>query len=99
MADSRATTTYDTGTPDRRRLAAAFPLLLLMALSGCSTSQQASAGKEPFFFIQIADPQIPWGPAELWDKAITEANRLEPDLVVVCGDLTHPVADKEQTRA
>ena len=51
------------------------------------------AGGEPFFFLQIADPQLFWGPLELWKTAIRHANRLKPDFVVVCGDLLHRAAD------
>ncbi|MFP6593847.1 MAG: metallophosphoesterase [Dehalococcoidia bacterium] len=55
---------------------------------------------EPFFFIQLSDPQLGLmadkGQEEgiapevaLFEAAIAEANRLLPDFVVVTGDLSH----------
>lgn len=79
------------------RKLATFVLLSACCLAGYA-GQQAATQPERFFFILMADPQIPWGPRELWEKAIAEANRLKPAFVVVCGDLTHPTGDAEQTR-
>ena len=42
---------------------------------------------ERYFFIQMADPQLFWGPVKFWQTAIDHANRLRPAFVVVCGDL------------
>ena len=58
---------------------------------------------EPFFFIQLSDPQlgvmVAAGRIEpelgigrevaLFESAIAEANRLKPDFVMVTGDLSH----------
>jgi 3',5'-cyclic AMP phosphodiesterase CpdA len=58
---------------------------------------------EPFFFIQLSDPQLGVmvaagriepelgiGPeVALFESAIAEANRLKPDFVMVTGDLSH----------
>ncbi len=52
---------------------------------GKSGSDEMAA--KPFFFIQMADPQLFWGSQELWATAIGHANRLKPAFVVVCGDL------------
>ena len=48
---------------------------------------EAPARGKPFFFLQMADPQLFWGPKEQWATAIKHANRLKPAFVVVCGDL------------
>jgi len=42
---------------------------------------------EPYFFIQMADPQLYWGSVASWKQAISRANALKPVFVVVCGDL------------
>ena len=75
-----------------------MPLALaIFCAAGCA-QPQAAPTDESFFFIQMADPQLPWGPAELWEKAVGEANRLRPAFVVVTGDLTHPTGDTKMTK-
>jgi predicted MPP superfamily phosphohydrolase len=41
----------------------------------------------PYFFIQMADPQLYWGSVKSWKQAIACANNLKPAFVVVTGDL------------
>ncbi len=57
---------------------------------------------EPYFFIQIADPQFGFftnnkdgfeKETMLFEKAVMEINRLKPDFVVVCGDMVHKQGD------
>lgn len=77
----------------------AFLLLLLFLYSA-----NLSAQNKPFFFIQITDPQF--GMIEnnkgfgkettLYEKAVTEINRLKPDFVVVTGDLVNNQNDTSQ---
>ena len=55
----------------------------------------------PFFFIVMADPQIGWNQdgynsEELFGEAINEANRLQPDFVVMCGDLIQSSGSNDQ---
>jgi len=54
---------------------------------------------EPYFFIQIADPQLFWGPLVEWERAIEQVNRLKPAFVVVCGDLIQNPGSREQAQA
>jgi len=49
--------------------------------------QASDTADEPFFFIQMADPQLFWGSQKSWATAVTHANRLKPAFVAVCGDL------------
>jgi 3',5'-cyclic AMP phosphodiesterase CpdA len=46
---------------------------------------------ESFFFIQMADTQLAFGDyarnIRNYERAIQHANRLEPDFVIICGDL------------
>ncbi len=58
----------------------------LAALAG-RTCLARAAEPEDFFFIVIADPQLFWGSAADWQKAIDHVNRLKPAFAVVCGDL------------
>ena len=79
------------------------------ALPGAILAADA-AGKRggSFFFLQMADPQLFWGPTALWEKAIDHANRLKPAFVVVCGDLLNrdgnpaklePEKDRQRAKA
>ena len=60
-----------------------------------------AAWERPFFFIVMADPQIGWNQdgynsEELFGEAINEANRLQPDFVVMCGDLIQSSGSNDQ---
>ncbi len=59
------------------------------ALTGHARAKGKAPGAvdTPFFFIQMADPQLFWGSQESWATAIRHANRLKPAFVAVCGDL------------
>lgn len=85
----------------RRDLVAAVLVgtVLLLAWRAAPASQD-----EPFFFIQMADPQFGMfsentGFAEetaLYERAIAIANRLHPAFVVVCGDLVNQPGNAAQ---
>lgn len=62
---------------------------------------EANAEGDPseFFFLVAADPQLFWGPVELWQETIDHANRLKPAFLVVCGDLIQEPGTEEQARA
>jgi len=87
----------------------ALAILSLSCLSGCSLFSGTSGADrvsvpEPFFFIQMADPQFGFFSKNkefqretvLYEKAISEANRLKPDFVVVTGDLINLPGSREQ---
>ena len=79
-------------------------LVMSFTVLGCfnEKSQENSSiqlKNEPFFFIQIADPQIFWGPHAEWEKAISHINRLKPAFVVVCGDLVEHPGNQEEIDA
>jgi len=62
-----------------------------------ATAQEGDAGKTPFFFIQMADPQLGMvsknhrlePESGRFIRAIAAANRLRPAFVVICGDLVN----------
>lgn len=60
-----------------------------VAIAGVSLAGKAPAvdPSKPYFFIQMADPQLYWGSVASWKKAISLANALKPAFVAVCGDL------------
>jgi 3',5'-cyclic AMP phosphodiesterase CpdA len=69
------------------------------------TTGLASAWERPFFFIVMADPQIEWNAEqngvfynseELFARAVEEANLLQPDFVVMCGDLIQSAGSNNQ---
>ena len=89
-----------TGKLDRRRfLAGAVTAPWLVPLRSGQARAQDANRRFRFFFIVAADPQLFWGPVELWEEAIEHANRLKPALVVVCGDLIQEPGNEEQARA
>jgi 3',5'-cyclic AMP phosphodiesterase CpdA len=65
---------------------------------------QAQKRNQPFFFIQMSDTQFGFYSDNQdfsretvnFEKAIAQANRLKPAFVIVTGDLTHKVGDKNQ---
>jgi len=88
-----------------------FSLMLLfsgaaMLFAGCHGAQPANTDlpTEPYFFIQLADPQFGLytrnqdfiRETELYQQAINHVNRLQPAFVVVCGDLINQAGNTEQ---
>lgn len=73
-------------------------------LSAEGSYAQISNSSDPFFFIQMTDPQFGFiDPAsgfvketELYEKAVVKINDLNPAFVVITGDLTHIMGDKAQ---
>lgn len=87
-----------------------LPMLLVVVLpwiqTGCTTPEETGRWQGPFFFLQMADPQLGMWTADasferetkLFEEAIAHANRLKPAFVVVCGDLVNRPGDPEQTQ-
>ena len=77
-------------------------LISTLLLSVCRWG--ASRADEPFFFIQMSDPQFGFftpnaGFAQEtinFEKAIAAANRLHPAFVIITGDLSHRQGDSAQ---
>lgn len=71
-------------------------LALLLLISGSAFAQNESPD-EPWFFIQITDPQFGMFDNNegfeketiLYEKAVEKINILEPDFVVITGDFVH----------
>lgn len=71
-------------------------LILILILAGFALAQKKNQ-TAPWFFIQLTDPQF--GMFEnnagfeketiLYEKAMSEINRLSPDFVVITGDFVH----------
>jgi 3',5'-cyclic AMP phosphodiesterase CpdA len=84
-----------------RKLIFAFCLLFLM--TGISNGQTKDSNA-PFFFIQLTDPQFGMFESnsgfgketELYEKAVNAINRVNPDFVVITGDLVNNKEDKTQ---
>ncbi len=66
--------------------------LLLLLLACCNR-----AGKLPFSFVQLCDPQLGMGgyahDTATLRQAVRQINALDCDFVVVCGDLVHHASD------
>ena len=90
--------------------------LFLLLLAGCLWSLAADAQpviekqgskKEPFTFVQIADPQLGFcdkGQDWRWTvdnlkATVARVNELKPAFVIVTGDLIHNHKNAEQARA
>ena len=71
-------------------------LTLLLLISGVASAQNKNPD-EPWFFIQITDPQFGMFDNNdgfeketiLYEKAVEEINNLKPDFVVITGDFVH----------
>ncbi len=78
----------------------ALLLLLLIAFLFISETNN----RNPFFFIQMSDPQFGFLDANksveketmLYEKAVAVVNRLNPDFVVITGDFVHDHTDSAQ---
>jgi len=76
-----------------------FAILLMSLVAGCQQT-------EPFFFIQMSDPQFGHHTdnkgfsreTELFEKAIAQANQLQPEFVIITGDLVHQAGNDAQAR-
>jgi 3',5'-cyclic AMP phosphodiesterase CpdA len=81
-----------------RRLAAAAVALALMGMPAVTTQERTE------FFIQLADPQLGAFTADRdfaqetanYEFAVANVNRLQPEFVVVSGDLINKTGDKTQ---
>jgi len=82
----------------------AAAIFALSSLAGFVSRKQL---QQPFFFIQMTDPQFGFFNAnkdfvketENFEKAIKEANRLHPAFVIITGDLINRPRDKAQIAA
>jgi 3',5'-cyclic AMP phosphodiesterase CpdA len=83
------------------KLTVIFIILSLISRPGYCQQREISS---PFFFIQLTDPQFGFFEAnngfgketELYEKAVHEINRLNPDFVVITGDLVNNKDDRGQ---
>ena len=63
--------------------------LAILAFSSCGPKA------EPFFFVQISDPQIGFNPGnekvtiDWFSSTVDKINELKPDFVICTGDMTH----------
>ncbi|HEV8130956.1 MAG TPA: metallophosphoesterase [Acidobacteriota bacterium] len=82
-----------------------FCLLLVLSSLGWLRTFGEPLVPEPFFFLQLADPQFGMYTADKdfrqetsnFEFAIANANRLFPAFVIVCGDLINKAGDPAQT--
>ena len=86
-----------------RSKARALAVAITLLLGACQLGRRPSE-REPFFFIQMTDPQFGFFTANQdfaretanFEQAISAANRLHPAFVVVCGDMVHRAGDSAQ---
>ncbi|MFC2098001.1 metallophosphoesterase [Bacteroidota bacterium] len=90
------------------RLLKTIPVLILFVLiTGCKIFSPAITNtkwEKPFTFIQMTDPQFGMESknknfileTELFEKAITSANKINPSFVVVSGDLVNKENESKQ---
>jgi 3',5'-cyclic AMP phosphodiesterase CpdA len=80
-----------------------LPLIILVLLSTAGSIDNRKS-EQPFYLIQISDPQFGYYEAnkgfgketELYSKAIKAINRLNPDFIVITGDLVNNRKDRAQ---
>jgi 3',5'-cyclic AMP phosphodiesterase CpdA len=81
--------------------------LLGIALAFTGLFRDVRAADEPFFFIQLSDPQLGMftenqdfaQDAANFEFAVAAVNRLRPAFVVITGDLVHKPGDADQIAA
>jgi 3',5'-cyclic AMP phosphodiesterase CpdA len=73
-----------------------FNIFILIALLVFSISCKESE-QDPFTFVQLCDTQLGMGgyehDVESFEKAVKLINELDPDFVVICGDLVNDAVD------
>ncbi len=81
------------------------PIWVAAVALGCSVlSQRPARAAEPFFFIQLSDPQFGMFTENAsfaqetvnFEFAAATVNRLKPAFVIITGDLVHKPGDNEQ---
>ena len=79
----------------------AYVLLLFIVCTGCNNTKDESGlfQQDDFRFIVASDPQLFRGKKEDLDKAIESINNLEPEFVVMCGDLIETPSNQQQIQA
>ncbi len=81
-------------------LAVAVAALAQMVLGGPGAEETggAGSGQEPFTFVQMCDTQLGMGGYEhdvrTFERAVEVINGMEPDFVVICGDLVDRADDQ-----
>ncbi len=81
--------------------------ILIAVLALICLASGVVADTRPFFFVQLADPQLGFttGNADMvaeidhFTRAVATINRLKPAFVLICGDMTHKPHDPTQIRA
>ncbi len=80
-----------------------FTIFVLYAFTGIGTAQKKHIS-DPFFFIQITDPQFGMHESDmgfsketiLYEKAVEIINKLKPEFLVITGDLVNNKDNREQ---
>lgn len=84
--------------PQRSSLVAACLGILSIASSSCVTIPEELSERHEFTFAQVCDTQFGMGGYEhdlkTFRQAVVQINALEPDLVVICGDLVGRANEK-----
>lgn len=78
-------------------------LFLILLVAGAALAQKKNQ-VEPWFFVQLTDPQFGMFDSNagfeketaLYEKAVAGINRLNPDFVVITGDFVHDPNSAEQ---
>ena len=72
--------------------------LLAVFLTSCASSTDQLAKSKSFTFVQLTDTQLGFGGYEhdvkSFEQAVKQINALNPDFVLICGDLVHAPDEK-----
>lgn len=77
-------------------------IITIIVLSGCASLNQGHqevAASQEYTFVVASDPQPPWGAIENWQQTINEINKISPDFVIVCGDMTNDSRNEKEISA
>ncbi|MBN2455021.1 MAG: metallophosphoesterase [Sedimentisphaerales bacterium] len=73
-------------------------VLLVSFITSCASSTGRLTKNKTFTFVQLCDPQLGMGGYEhdvnSFKQAVKQINDLQPDFVLICGDLVHKPDEK-----
>ena len=79
-------------------LKAVIVVFVSLFMLSCGLISELSTKKQKFTFVQICDTQLGFGgydhDIESFNKAVEQVNAINPDFVVICGDLVNEISEK-----
>ncbi len=82
----------------RKFMKTLYLVVFALVMFSCVLNSNKSSHKQEFTFVQICDTQLGFGgyehDVESFKQTVKQVNALNPDLVLICGDLVNTVTEK-----